>query len=68
MTIDPKRRYLSRNGRAVSIIGPAPGTRHRFAWITSRGYYVTADGHASLTGREHSLDLVKLIDNPEPIL
>lgn len=60
MTIDPKRAYLTRHGRRVTIAGPAPHAAHsRFQWITSRGYYVTADGRASHRhGAETSLDLV----------
>lgn len=51
--------YLSRHGREVGIVGPA-GTpsSSRWRWLTTRGYYVTADGRAAIVG-ECSDDLVK---------
>lgn len=51
--------YLTRNGREVGILGPAnmpPSSRWK--WLTTRGYYVTADGRAAVTG-EASEDLVR---------
>lgn len=55
--VNPAHAYLTRHGRTVTIRGPAPGAR--WAWITSLGYYVLADGRATPTQREHSLDLVQ---------
>lgn len=47
--------YLSRNGRTVGIVQDrGPGQTWR--WLTTQGYYVTADGRAALVG-ESSKDL-----------
>lgn len=61
MTIDPAGCYLTRDGKRVGIVGPCPGARRKFLWITTRGYYVTADGRAALRG-ESSLDLCERVE------
>lgn len=57
MTITPTARYLTRNGRTVTIKSDR-GAGQRWRWVTSMGYYVTADGRAALRGTS-VLDLMK---------
>lgn len=57
MIVELKRIYLSRNGHRVGIVRDR-GERQRWRWLTTRGYYVTSDGHASIAGGEVSEDLV----------
>jgi hypothetical protein len=57
--IVPHGLYLSRNGRQVGIVGPAgmPASSD-WRWLTTRGYYVMADGRAAAVG-ECVEDLVR---------
>lgn len=57
MTVSPTSRYLTRNARTVTIARDR-GEGQRWRWVTSMGYYVTADGRAALRGTS-ALDLVK---------
>lgn len=61
MTIDPAGCYLTRTGRRIGIIGPCPGARKHFAWLTTAGYYVTRDGRAALRGTS-AADLCQRIE------
>ena len=47
--------YLSRHGRQVGIVQDR-GAAQTWRWLTTGGYYVTADGRAALVG-ESSKDL-----------
>lgn len=49
--------YLSRTARRVGIMRDR-GADKFWRWVTTQGYYVTADGRASPHG-ETSLDLVR---------
>lgn len=66
MIIKPDGLYLSRTGRTVGIAAPAhmPETS-RWRWLTTRGYYVLADGRAAVVG-ESSDDLVADITPSAP--
>lgn len=55
--------YLTRNAREVGIVQDR-GEGQRWRWLTSRGYYVTCDGRASIAGGETSQDLVRDISMP----
>jgi len=59
ITIAPNGLYLSRTGRQVGIVGPANmPAASPWRWLTTRGYYVLADGRAALKG-ECVEDLVR---------
>lgn len=64
MIVEQSGAYLTRTGRRVGIRGVAPGRARRFRWVTTAGYYVTADGRASLAGGATSLDLCARVDPP----
>lgn len=49
--------YLSRNGHTVGITHDR-GERQRWRWLTTKGYYVTSEGRASIAGGEVAQDLV----------
>lgn len=66
MIVEPSGLYLTRTARRVGITGPAPGCAQRFRWVTTAGYYVTADGRASLAGGVTSLDLCARVDQARP--
>lgn len=53
--------YLSRNGHRVGIVHDR-GERQRWRFQTTKGYYVTEDGRASIAGGEVSQDLVKEVE------
>jgi hypothetical protein len=57
MKIELNGLYLSRHGREIGIVADR-GERQIWRWLTSRGYYVTKDGRASIAGGEVSEDLV----------
>jgi hypothetical protein len=48
--------YLSRNARRVGIVRDRGADKY-WRWVTTRGYYVTAEGRACRVG-ESSHDLV----------
>jgi hypothetical protein len=49
--------YLDRIGRQVGIAADR-GVGQPWRWLTTRGYYVTAQGRASLAGGDVREDLV----------
>lgn len=50
MLIHPTSRYLTRHGQSVTIERDR-GAGQVWRWVTSKGYYVTADGRAALRGQ-----------------
>lgn len=54
--VTPHGLYLSRNGRTVGILQDR-GAGQTWRYLTTRGYYVLADGRAALVG-ESVCDLV----------
>jgi len=50
--------YLDRIARSVGIAHDR-GEGQRWRWQTTRGYYVTADGRASIAGGDVNEDLVR---------
>lgn len=58
MIIRKQGLYLSRNGREIGIVQDR-GEGQVWRWLTTRGYYVTVDGRASIAGGQVSEDLVR---------
>ena len=49
--------YLDRIARRVGIVQDR-GERQRWRWLTTRGYYLTNEGRASIAGGDVAEDLV----------
>lgn len=61
MTIDPTKVYLDRTARRIGILAKSHMPESsRWRWLTTRGYYVQADGRAAHRG-ESSRDLVQQV-------
>ena len=59
MTIEPTKAYLDRTGRRIGILAKSRMPESsRWRWLTTRGYYVQADGRAAHRG-ESRHDLVQ---------
>lgn len=58
MIIQRNGAYLDRVGHTVGIVADR-GPQQKWRWLTTRGYYVTVDGRASIAGGEVREDLVK---------
>lgn len=60
MIIQSNGLYLNRTGRQIGIVGSAKmPAASPWKWLTTRGYYVTAEGCACPNGGESVNDLVR---------